>query len=88
MKKMKEKKKQKAKKIKIKKHKEKKKIKKTKSEKKTQKAPKKTETVAGSTYETARHEPGSRTVPVCPALYRFFPRKSKKLRYLAKKLIN
>ena len=35
-----------------------------------------------------RHEPGSRTVPVCAALYRFMPRKSKKLRFLVKKLIN
>ena len=41
-----------------------------------------------SPYETARHEPGTRTVPICPALYRFVPRNCKKLRFLAKKLIN
>ena len=39
--------------------------------------------------ETARHEPGSRAVPVCPALFRFMPRKSKKSRFLGqKKLFN
>ena len=38
--------------------------------------------------QTARHEPGTRTVPICPALYRFVPRICKKLRFLAKKLIN
>ena len=37
-----------------------------------------------SSYETARHGPGPRDVPVSPALYRFVPRKSRKYDLLVK----
>ena len=40
------------------------------------------------TIEPTRHEPVSRARPLSPALDRLLPRKSKKLRFLAQKLIN